>query len=188
GIYVDGRSPTSTILNTMNCTRAASACGWTLHSWPVLFRSTLSIAVPGPWLLHGKTSLFRSPSTSPGTSPVGLAGGFGRRCLQRPGVAGPAGVVHRQCFALRAAVRHLAGPERHSCGRPDLVGGGSGGAPYAPDTPAAVRSPPDGALRLVFRPDRGLARRIDLRPVRAVHVAVHRVLVQRAGGQRAGSG
>src|SRR3546814_934663 len=187
-IYVAGRLPMPRILNTMNCIRGVSACVWIPPFWLVPSRSTRLTAAPGPWLLHGKTSLFQSPSTSPSISPLELAGGVGCRRSQRSGAAGPIGVVHGQCFALCPTVRYFAGAERHSGRRPDFVGGGAGGAAYAPDPSAPVRCPPDGSLCLVFCPDRCVAGSPDLCVVRAVYVAVHRILVQRPGRQRAGSG
>src|SRR3546814_1737411 len=145
------------ILNTMNCIRGVSACVWIPPFWLVPSRSTRLTAAPGPWLLHGKTSLFQSPSTSPSISPLELAGGVGCRRSQRSGAAGPIGVVHGQCFALCPTVRYFAGAERHSGRRRDFVGGGAGGAAYASDPSAPVRCPPDGSLCLVFCPDRCVA-------------------------------
>ena len=136
----------------------------------------------------GSISSSRSTAWRKTHHEVAAQAGPGGGRHQRPGAAGPVGLVHRQCLALRALLRRPADPERDLRAGAVRLGGGADRAAGAADPPPAVRRSPDRSLRAGLRADRRGAGRADLHRVGAVHVALHRILVQRAGGHGAGGG
>src|SRR5699024_6645889 len=93
-----------------------------------------------------------------------------------------------QCLALCAAVRDPAGAQRGAGRSADYLGVDPNGASAQPSAATAVWGTDDGAFCAVFHGDGYVAGGTDLCAVGAVYVALHRVMVQRAGGYGPGGG